>query len=239
MSGAVIHGDDDLHQRAAKHAALGEPSRLAIVDELAASDRSPSELSRRLDIPGNLLAHHLDVLGDAGLIERFTSSGDGRRKYVRLVPDALPVTCVPAGRLAPVLFVCTHNSARSQLAAALWRRWATTPADSAGTHPAERVHPGAVAAAQRHDLDLSGATPVLVAVDDLEPALDRLIITVCDQAHEELSPATDWLHWSIADPVRTASDSAFDDVVDQIEDRIRRLIATGSLPQHQPSQEIT
>ena len=44
------------------HAALGEPARLAIVDELAVSDRSPKELGERLDIPSNLLAHHLTVL---------------------------------------------------------------------------------------------------------------------------------------------------------------------------------
>ena len=235
----MIDADDDLYRRATKHAALGEPSRLAIVDELAASDRSPSELSRRLDIPGNLLAHHLDVLADAGLIERFTSSGDGRRKYVRLVPDSLPLPHLPSGALAPVLFVCTHNSARSQLAAALWRRWATTPAASAGTHPAERVHPGAVAAAERHGLDLTEATPVLIADDDVDPSLRRLIITVCDRAHEELAPATDWLHWSIADPVRTESDAAFDEAVDQIEDRIRRLVTTAPFPTDRQPQETT
>ena len=78
-----------LEMRAARHAALGDPVRLAIVDELSVSDRAPVELRRRLGIESNLLAHHLDVLERVGLIERSRSSGDGRRRYVHLVPDAL------------------------------------------------------------------------------------------------------------------------------------------------------
>ena len=65
--------------RAARHAALGDPVRLAIVDELAASDRAPVELRRRLGLESNLLAHHLDVLEGVGLITRSRSSGGGRR----------------------------------------------------------------------------------------------------------------------------------------------------------------
>ncbi|MGA9276742.1 ArsR/SmtB family transcription factor, partial [Ilumatobacter sp.] len=75
--------------RARIHAALADPSRLAIVDELTVSDRAPSELAARLSIPGNLLAHHLHVLSGVGLIERFGSSGDRRRRYVRL--DRVPL----------------------------------------------------------------------------------------------------------------------------------------------------
>ena len=58
--------------------------------------------------------------------------------------------------------MCTHNSARSQLAAALWTQLTNQPADSAGTHPAARVHPGAVAAARRAGLDLTDARPKLL-----------------------------------------------------------------------------
>ena len=52
-------------RRAEVHAALGEPARLAIVEDLASSDRSPGELSIRHGLPGNLLAHHLASLGSA------------------------------------------------------------------------------------------------------------------------------------------------------------------------------
>lgn len=58
-----------------------------------------------------------------------------------------------------VLFVCTANSARSQLAAALWARRTGAPARSAGQAPAQRVHPEAVAIAAAHGLDLSEAVP--------------------------------------------------------------------------------
>ena len=97
-----------------------------------------------------------------------------------------------------MLFVCTANSARSQLAAGLWTATTGAPAVSAGTHPAERVHPGAVAAARRAGLDLGDATPTSLHELRRRPPLT---ITVCDRAHEELDPEPDWLHWSIPDPV--------------------------------------
>ena len=152
--------DAELDQRAAVHAALGESSRLAIVDQLATSDRSPQELQEMLGVPSNLLAHHLDVLEAAGLIERSRSSGDGRRRYVHLIHDRLAHLGPRALRVTgSALFVCTANSARSQLAASLWTATTGAPAASAGTHPAAAVHPGALAAARRAGLDLGDAKP--------------------------------------------------------------------------------
>ncbi|MEQ8719579.1 MAG: helix-turn-helix domain-containing protein [Acidimicrobiales bacterium] len=207
--------------RAERHAALGDPLRLAIVDDLAATDRSPTEIAGRLDVPSNLLAHHLDVLAAAGLIERFTSSGDRRRRYVRLVRPALcdlgVALPLPAGR---VLFVCTHNSARSQLAAAIWRTVTGGESGSAGTHPAPRVHPGASEAARRAGLDLGSAKPR--AFDPDEPA--ELTVTVCDRAHEELAPGDDWWHWSVPDPVEVGTPAAFDDAIDDIGARVHALV---------------
>ncbi|MCU0268201.1 MAG: helix-turn-helix domain-containing protein [Acidimicrobiales bacterium] len=213
-----------VQDRARRHAALGDPVRLAIVDELTASDRSPVELRRRLGLESNLLAHHLDVLERVGLIERSRSSGDGRRRYVHLrcggLDGLVPGRPVPPG---PALFVCSANSARSQLAAAVWRRHTGRPAASAGTHPAERVHEGAVAVANRAGLDLDGATPrALVDVTE-RPAL---VVTVCDRAHEELDPDPSWLHWSIADPVPVGTDAAFDDVVEELRQRVDRVVET-------------
>ncbi|MAT06881.1 MAG: ArsR family transcriptional regulator [Acidimicrobiaceae bacterium] len=210
----------ELERRAAIHAALGEPVRLAIVDDLAVSDRSPKELSERFAIPTNLLAHHLDILDSAGVIERFVSAGDKRRRYVRLVSKPLGALGVGAGRPAgPVVFVCSHNSARSQLAAALWHARTGEAARSAGTHPADAVHPGAVAAAQRIGLDLVDARPSLLGpIDEGE-----LVVTVCDRAHEELVPGDDWWHWSLPDPIEDGSDDAFDTVVTGLEHRIRSV----------------
>ena len=70
--------------RAAVHAALGEPVRLAIVDRLGPGDASPGELRAVVGLPTNLLAHHLKVLDEAGLIRRVRSEGDRRRSYVQL-----------------------------------------------------------------------------------------------------------------------------------------------------------
>lgn len=219
---------ESLHHRAALHAALGEPARLAIVDELAVSDRSPKELGELLGIPSNLLAHHLDVLERVGLVVRSASAGDGRRKYVRLVRDRTS-DFRPAGR-APrgeMLFLCSHNSARSQLAAALWTARTGRPARSAGTHPAPRVHRGAIAAARRAGVSLAGAAPTRIG---RIPA-GRQVVTVCDRAHEELEPTTDWWHWSIPDPVAEGTDRAFDAAVAELEGRITAVIPTGDVRQ--------
>lgn len=214
----------DLQRRAAIHAALGEPVRLAIVDELAASDRAPSALAARFGLAGNLLAHHLDTLERVGLIERTVSSGDRRRRYVRLHHQALADLGLAATRRGGrALFVCTHNSARSQLAAALWRQRTGDAATSAGTHPADRVHPGAVKAAHRAGLDLDNARPRPLTDDDLDA---DVVITVCDRAHEELTPADGWLHWSIPDPVPAGARRAFDHALAQLDARITALTHT-------------
>ena len=218
--------DPLLPLRSDRHAALGDPVRLAIVDELSVSDRAPVELRRQFGLESNLLAHHLDVLERVGLIERSRSSGDGRRRYVHLLRDALtglaPCRPVPSGA---VLFVCSANSARSQLAAALWRDVTGRPAESAGTHPAERVHPGAIAAARRAGLDLAGATPA--PLDDVR-SFPPLVVTVCDRAHEELEPGDDWLHWSIPDPVPVGTTAAFDRTVGELRDRVTTVANQGT-----------
>lgn len=207
-----------LGKRAAVHAALGDPARLAIVDDLATSDRAPVELRRRLGMESNLLAHHLDVLERVGLIERSRSSGDGRRRYVHLKPSTLATLGArPDVSVANALFVCTANSARSQLAAALWRDLTGKPAASAGTHPATVVHPQAVAAGHRAGLDLGDARPRSL---DRIRSYPNLVITVCDRAHEELEPDGDWLHWSVPDPVPLGTKAAFDRTVAELTDRI-------------------
>ena len=72
----------DLARRATLHAALADPARLQITDTLLAGDASPSELAAILAMPSNLLAHHLHVLEQAGIITRRRSEGDRRRTYL-------------------------------------------------------------------------------------------------------------------------------------------------------------
>lgn len=208
-------------RRAAVHAALGDPGRLAIVDALLLGEAAPSELQRLLDMPSNLLAHHVRVLERAGVVSRHRSEGDRRRSYLRLTPGSLEALQPTAVRgAARVVFVCTENSARSQLATAIWATAGAVSATSAGTHPAPAVHPGAVAAAARHRLPLTPTTPRHVD-DVLRP--DDVVITVCDAAHEELGAGPDRLHWSIPDPARRGDVAAFDDAIDELTDRIGRL----------------
>lgn len=220
----VMHTELALRERADRHAALGDPVRLAIVDDLRMSDRAPVELRRRLGLESNLLAHHLDVLEQVGLIERSRSTGDGRRRYVHLRPHGVEglVPTRPANA-GPALFLCTANSARSQLAAGLWHEITGQPAASAGTHPADRVHPGAVAAARRAGIDLTDAEPH--ALTDIA-TFPSTVVTVCDRAHEELDPADSWLHWSVPDPVPIGTSDAFDHALEELRHRIDSLTDT-------------
>ena len=224
---------DDLERRARLHAALGEPTRLAIVEELTTSDRSPNELGRLLDLPTNLLAHHLDVLEDVGLIRRFTSAGDRRRRYVGLERGPLAELGLRRPtRNGRMLFVCSQTSARSQLAAARWTSRTGGDATSAGTRPADRVHPGAVAAARRAGLDLDDAVPRRLEADSV--GRDDVVVTVCDRAHEELDVDPAWLHWSIPDPVGAGTNAAFDDTIADLGQRIAALA-----PDHRTTPDPT
>ena len=179
-------------RRAALHAALGDPGRLTIVDTLAWGEASPGELAARLGMTSNLLAHHLRVLEDAGLLTRHRSEGDRRRSYVALNRDVLDLLqpSSPALVAERVVFVCTHNSARSQLAAAMWNDHSPVPATSAGTHPAPRVHPGAVAVAHRRHLSLVPAPPrhVQRRPRPRRPGRDRLRQRPRRTRHRELLP---------------------------------------------------
>jgi protein-tyrosine-phosphatase len=211
-----------LDLRAAAHAALGDPRRLLIVDHLATSDQTVADLGRLVGIGSNLLAHHLEILESASIIRRRASEGDRRRRYVSLNWEALPVPLTPRpDGFRSVAFVCTHNSARSQFAAAAWEHATGRKAQSAGSHPADQVHPLAVEAAARMDIDLSGAVPggyeTLVGEPDL-------VVSVCDRAREEgLPKAATTLHWSVPDPVREGTLGSFQDAFAEISSRVSRL----------------
>jgi protein-tyrosine-phosphatase len=221
------------------HAALGEPVRLAIVDRLALADAAPGELSAAFQLPTNLLAHHLRVLEQAGLIRRVRSEGDRRRSYVQLAQDDPAVTALARplrlpGQAHRVLFVCTHNSARSQFAAAAWAQVSSLPATSAGTDPADRVHPRAIRTGRRHGLHLEQARTAHLA-DVVLP--EDLVIAVCDRAHEELpallpGPRSARLHWAVPDPAPADTEEAFEAAYEQISHRVDRLAR--ALPHDHP-----
>lgn len=208
-------------ERAAWHRALGDEHRLELIDCLLDSDRTPGELAAVTGLPTNLLAFHLRGLEEAGIVERHRSEGDARRRYVRLRAGALEMAWPPP--VAPperILFVCTHNSARSQFAEALWSRGGRSEAWSAGTTPAERVHPRAVATARTYGVDLSGARPKGYA--EVPDSVD-LVVSVCDRAFEaEIAVAGARMHWSVPDPIG-GGDRAFEAAFVEIAQRVERL----------------
>lgn len=206
--------------------ALADPVRLAVIDAVVLADATPSSLAEHVGVPANLLAYHLNVLESVGLVQRVRSEGDRRRSYVRLVDESLEgLVPRPTPRQAHrVVFVCTHNSARSQLAEAVWRTRSRVPVASAGTHPAPRVNPGAVAVARRHGLTLRRARPK--SVQSVLRA-DDLVVSVCDSAHEQLESAgRDHLHWSVPDPVVGATAESFEKAYVTVASRVVRLAET-------------
>lgn len=217
----------DAEVRARLLTALAEPVRMAMVDHLVLGDASPGELAAHVGLGSNLLAHHLHVLEAAGIVSRVRSEGDRRRNYIQLrMAHPLVRAAALSGQSAAValrvVFVCTANSARSQLAAATWNQLNAIPASSAGTHPGPRVHPRAVTTARRHGLHLERARPVAIG-EELRDG--DLVVAVCDSAHEELDRTLDRLHWSIPDPVRIDNDRAFEEAYAEINQRVHHLSA--------------
>ena len=213
--------------RVSVFAALSDPHRLAIVDAVALTDLTPGDLAVLTGSSSNLLAHHLRLLGDAGLVVTTRSEGDGRRRYVSLVPETLdriaPRRPTVTGSFA---FVCTHNSARSQFAAARFEQLTGEPAASAGTHPAASVHPAAIDAAKSFGLDLAGRVPR--DYDALRPS--DVVVSVCDRALEHGLPAhRHHLHWSVPDPATAGAPSAFAAAFTEIDRRLGRLLARSGL----------
>jgi protein-tyrosine-phosphatase/DNA-binding transcriptional ArsR family regulator len=231
---------------------IADPHRWAIVSQLALSDRRVGELTEMVGRPQNLVSYHLRELRDAGLVSSRRSSLDGRDTYyrlnlnrcsqlfahsaealhpaLRLVPD--PVAPQRRGRVPKVLFLCTGNSARSQIAEALTveRSGHTVRARSAGSHP-KPLHPNAVRVLAERGIDIAGnATKHLRSVARLR--FDR-VITLCDKVRDvcpEFPEGVTTAHWSIADPAAAgdtdeATYPAFRAVADELETRIDLLVA--------------
>ena len=95
-----------------------------------------------------------------------------------------------------VLFVCVHNAGRSQMAEALYRR-AGGEGRSAGTRPAERVHPEVVDAMSELGIDLSTRVPHKLERSDAEWA-DLVVTMGCGDACPVL-PGKEYLEWNLPD----------------------------------------
>ncbi|WP_421934239.1 ArsR family transcriptional regulator [Phenylobacterium sp.] len=198
----------------------GHPLRWRLLSELARSDRLVHELTGRVGEAQNLVSYHLAKLRDARLVSARRSSADGRDTYYGLdltrfgallsqaggaLHPGLRLAPPPRGPVAParVLFLCTGNSARSQMAEALVRARSggAVEAHSAGSHPAP-LHPNAARVmAEHYGLDLSGQVSKSLEVF-ADQAFDR-VVSLCDRVREVCPPfpgAAEVLHWSIVNP---------------------------------------
>lgn len=204
---------------------LAHELRWQLLSALVQSDRRVQELVEQLQRPQNLISYHLRLLRDQALVSERRSSADSRDVYYSLNLPRLQTLFLESGQaLHPaighssatetfqagtgngepvrVLFLCTHNSARSQLAEAILRAngRGRVAALSAGTEPSQ-VHPLASHAAAAMNLDLSQHRSK--HVDELTGQTFDYVITVCDRARE-ICPVfpgqPQQIHWSFPDP---------------------------------------
>jgi len=233
---------------------VADPHRWRLLAELSRSDRRVGELTELIGTPQNLVSYHLAELRNAGLVTARRSSADGRDVYyraelrrcrdelavaggalhpgLRLVPPTTPVDGAPRGRRRRVLFLCTGNSARSQIAEALLveRSARTVDARSAGSHP-KPLHPNAVRVMAERGIDIRTNTTKHHR-QFARLRFDR-VITLCDKVREicpDFPGVATRVHWSIADPAAAGDTdddtyAAFRDVADELEDRVGLLVA--------------
>lgn len=218
---------------------LAHDVRWQLLKALAESDRRVQELVEQLQRPQNLVSYHLRLLREGQVVYERRSSADGRDVYYSLDLDHLRALYLESGQMlhpslacAPltaeaaqlqagndkhmgekrpfrILFLCTHNSARSQLAEGILRASGGNQVEvySAGSEPSS-VHPLAVRAAAAFNVDISSQHSKQMA-EFAEQTFDY-VITVCDLVRE-VCPVflgdPQQIHWSFPDPTAvTGSD---------------------------------
>ena len=236
--------------------AMADDKRLAIVRLLAVSDLRAGEISAALSLPSNAVSYHLKQLSTLGLLQDHRSSSDGRDVYYQvdlehldrlylqaggalhpgLVPSEQPGADVLAKAATPlrVLFLCTHNSARSQMAEAILRHMGGDNVEvfSAGSMPTG-VHPNTQVVL--HELGIDTSKLYAKSLDQFLGASFDDIITVCDRVRD-ICPVFRGdpfqIHWSFPDPDVIEDPelqlAAFRRTATELQTRVRYLL----LPPH-------
>jgi thioredoxin type arsenate reductase len=234
---------------------IGHELRWRLLSTLAHSDRRVQELVEEVGEPTNLVSYHLRQLRGQALVSERRSAADGRDVYYSLDLERLrglffaagetlhpglaeeragarPEATKSTGRRPRVLFLCTHNSARSQMAEGILRHLTAGRVEvrSAGT-VATRVHPLAIQAMGEQGIDIGAQRSK--PIDELAGQTFDFVVTVCDNAREScpiFAGAPERIHWSIADPSAVEGDKrarlrAFRIARDELTARIRYLVS--------------
>lgn len=225
----------------------GHPVRWRLLGELARSDLRVGELCARVALRQNLVSYHLGRLRSAGVVSSRRSAADGRDSYYILdlarcgellgdtgaaLHPALRLnasTEVPARRSSTthVLFLCTGNSARSQIAEALVQHLSgdAVKACSAGSRP-KPLHPSAVRVMREAGIDIEGRRSK--HLDAFAGRRFDYVVTLCDRVREvcpEFPDHPDQVHWSIPDPASEGTYAAFQRTAGELAIRIPFLLA--------------
>lgn len=230
---------------------LANDIRWAMLQALARSDLQVNELVTLIQQPMNLVSYHLKKMRDDALVTTRRSEADGRDVYYSLDLVRVRELYLEAGHalhpsltgsLFPrteasflsqrVLFVCTHNSARSQIAEGLMRHLSKNQLEvfSAGSHPTV-IHPDAIRTLKRLGIDIEQQASK--SIDSFAGQSFDYVITVCDKAREVCPtfPGTaHQVHWGFPDPVAIANAQArmqaFDLVALHLTSRIQHFLST-------------
>lgn len=230
----------------------GHPLRWRLLSELARSDRRVGELCELTGQRQSLVSYHLRRLREGGVVSARRSLADGRDTYyvlelarcgellvgvgASLHPGLASAVGPRPGRRrgvtrARVLFLCTGNSARSQMAEALAERLSAgaVRADSAGSHP-KPLHPNAVRVMRERGIDLAGRRSTHLS--EFTGRRVDYVITLCDRVREicpEFPGTRQAIHWSVRDPAREPGTDdetlpAFERTAAELETRIAFLL---------------
>src|SRR5204863_782610 len=230
----------------------GHPLRWRLLSELSRSDLRVGELCALAGRRQSLVSYHLRQLRDGGLVSARRSAADGRDSYYVLdlgrcgellastgvaLHPGLTLSAPPARRgsrasaITRVLFLCTGNSARSQMAEALCEQLSggAVRATSAGSHP-KPLHRNAVRAMRERGIDLAGRRSKHLS--EFAGCRFDYVISLCDRVREvcpEFPGGPELIHWSVPDPARepgsdTETLPAFEGTAAELETRIGFLI---------------
>jgi protein-tyrosine-phosphatase len=229
---------------------LAHPLRWQLVTTLSITDQRVQELVERLRQPYNLVSYHLKLLRDMDLVSQRQSDADRRDLYYHLNLEKLQEDYQAAGLIIypgwiwnegsimpadheplRVIFLCTYNSVRSQMAEGLLRHLGGNKyiVTSAGSQP-RPIHPDAVSVMGKLGIDISQQRAK--HLDEVKGRGFDIAITVCDRVREECKIydfCESNLHWSIPDPAGIPEpdkrQQVFMSTAQELEHRIKRFMA--------------